>query len=189
MTNFMRKISLLRGEVSNMELKKSPKKPVNKVIAWLCSLGYLIVAGSGLLFAMQGSVLRCIRMIVNGFDSSYLQTKDIVTFGVLIVTLAFLLFCLNYFEWFLNPRIEKKDKVLIFSTDDVIAPLDRATTTYRIESIDSYKVKKNSVIIRGRIIVKEPIGKEVEKKKCELVGLYDKHDKYQVINILDSFKK
>ena len=42
--------------------KKSPKKQVNKLIAWLCSMGYFAVIVLGLLIAFSGTIFRLINV-------------------------------------------------------------------------------------------------------------------------------
>lgn len=167
--------------------KKSPKKPVNKVIAWCCSLGYFAVAFIVIALVFTGTVLRLLNCVKNGFNFTILTSLDVGLLIALILIAVFLIFCLNFFEWFFNPVFLKVKDTLVFKSDDVIAALGRATTTYTIKSIISYKVKKTAVIIRGTISVKEPLGKSRDTKKCEVPCLYDSEDKDKVLDMIKEF--
>lgn len=168
--------------------KKSPKRQVNKFIAWLCSLGYFAVIILGLSISFSGSFLRLYSSVRDGFNFGMLGKADVVLFVSLILIVVFLVFCLNFFEWCLSPTLKRDNDKLIFSTDDVIAALGKATTIYTIKSISSIKEKKNSLIIGGTIIVKEPLNSSKTRKKCEICCLYDKDDKEKVLSILKEFK-
>ena len=168
--------------------KKSPKKQVNKPIAWLCSLGYFLVIVLGIWISFSGTFLRLLNVVRDNFNFSILNKTDVVLLVSLISIIVFLLFCLNFFEWVLSPTLKREKDKLIFTTNDVIAALNKATTTYTIDSIDSFKEKKHSIVIRGSITVKEPLGSAKSKKSCEVQCLYDKDDKERVINMIKEFQ-
>lgn len=170
-----------------MQFKTSPKKPVNKFIAWACSFGYFIGVVLILLLIFQGSVVRLIKCITDKMNFGILNSTDVICFSVLTLVVIFLLFCLNFFEWFFNPTLTRTDNYLVFKSDDVIAALGRATTTYTIKSIDSYKECKTSIIIKGNISVKEPLSRGRDTTKCEIPCLYDKDDKEKVLEMVKEF--
>jgi len=172
-----------------LAFKKSPKKQVNKPIAWLCSLGYFLVVVLGIGISFSGTILRLLNVVRDNFNFTILTKTDVVLLVSLMVIIVFLLFCLNFFEWILRPILKREKDKLIFKTDDVIVALNKATTTYTITSIDSFKEKKHSVVIRGSIVVKEPLGSARNKKSCEIQCLYDKDDKEKVISMLKEFQK
>lgn len=163
--------------------KQSPKKQVSALIAWLCSFCYIGIVALVVIFFFTDGLSRVVK-VVECLDFSMLNSSDLIIFGIILLTCIFLIFCLNFFEWFLNPVLEKKNEKLIFKTDDVIAALGKSTTVTTILDVKKYQEKKNSIIVYGDIIVKEPMSKTKNRNKCEIVGLYDKHDKEQVKDLL-----
>lgn len=168
----------------DLEFKKSPKEPVPRSIAWICSFCYMLIIGIIFVMLSTEGFFRLGRSIFT-LNFSILNTLDVVLLAVTIVVIIFLIFCLNHYEWFLNPRLRKKGNSLIFETDDVIAALGKSTTKSTINTVKRYDIKKNSIIVVGEIEVKEPLGKSHSKSKCEIVGLYDNDDKVKVIDILE----
>lgn len=166
----------------DIEFGSSPKKDVNKIIAWLCSLGYFVIFFEVLAIIISGTLKRLLKF-------SRLNSFDLVLIVSLVLVTGFLIFCLNFFEWVLNPRLEVKNNSVIFKTDDVVAALGRATTSYTIKSVRDISIKKSSVIVKGDIIVKEPLVKSKSKSSCEITRLYDDEVKNNVVNILKEFKK
>ena len=170
--------------------KKSPKKQVNKILAWLCSFCYFAFAVVVLMLGFSGTIFRLFSLVFskNRFNFSILNTMDLVLISILILITVFLIFCLNFYEWFLNPTLVRGKDRLIFKTDDVIAALGEATTIYTITDIKSYSARRNSLIVKGTIEVKEPLQKSKFRNKCELVGLYDEEDKCKVMEIIEEFR-
>lgn len=169
--------------------KKSPKKQVNKPIAWLCSLGYFLVIVLGIWISFSGTLLRLLNVVKDNFNFSILKQTDVGLIVSLICIVVFLVFCLNFFEWGLRPTLKKEGNKLIFTIDDVIAVLGKATTVYTIKTIKSYKIKRNSILVRGTILRKEPMMKNKEINSCLIQGLYDADDKNTVIKMLEEFNK
>lgn len=171
-----------------IKLESSPKHRVNKAIAWLCSFGYLVEVVLCIYMLLIGSYSRLVSGILDLDIFSSLKFNDVVLFSVAIIIILFLVFCLNFFEWILNPVFEVKNNTLIFKSDTVIAAMGRATTTYTIHKIDRYKKNKNSILIWGSVSIKEPLGKSVDKGSCEISCLYSSNDMSKVLHEIEEFK-
>lgn len=171
-----------------MVFKKSPKVQVSTLVAWLCSFGYIFGIADILYILFTGTVKRLYNCFKGMHNFSILNLSDKVSIGLLVGLIIFLVFCLNFFEWTLDPCIRCKNNTLIYQCSDVIAVVGVSTTVYTIKSIESFKVKRSTILVNGDISVKEPILKEKQQTKCWIQGLYDAEDKKKVIEMLENFK-
>lgn len=175
--------------METLKFKDSPKRMVSKIVAWICSICYMFVIVVPFVFIFTGGLYRFYFGLKEQHNFSRLTTLDVGLLVSFILICIFLIFSLNFYEWVLNPIFEVKSNKLIFKSDTVIAALGKATTTYYIKSISTFKVKKSSVIIYGKIDVSEPLSKTSEKKSCEITRLYDEEDKSKVLTCIEEFMK
>lgn len=168
------------------KIKKSPKKIVPRWLAFIISYGYLADFILLVVTLISGWFFNFIKYLTK--ESNVFPKEFIVSFFILVLTLIFFSFCGKYFEWSVNPILVIKSNAIVYKTDDVIAALGRATTTYTIRHIENYKVKKSSIIVEGIIDIQSPLEKKKTKNSCELVCLYDSDDMKKVIDELEKFK-
>lgn len=173
--------------MEEIRFKQSPKRSANKIIAWLCSICYLVFGIILVVSFMTKTFTRLYLFFHNGLDIMRLEPSDLVLMLCMIFIVVFLIFSLNFYEWALNPVLIINKDMLTFKTDDVIAALGRSTTVNKIIRVDSYKEKKNSIIIYGDMTVQEPLKKPSKRNSIEIVGLYDEEDKRKVLSVLKEF--
>lgn len=175
--------------METLKFKDSPKRIVSKIVAWVCSIFYMLVIVVPFVFIFTGGLKRLYFGLKEQHNFSRLTNLDVGLLVSFILMCVFLIFSLNFYEWVLNPVLEVKSNKIIFKSNTVIAALGRATTTYSIKSISNFKVKRSSVIIYGKISVSEPLSKTSEKKSCEITRLYDDEDKSKVLTYVEGFMK
>lgn len=167
-------------------IKKSPKKVVPRWLAFIISYGYIADFILLAVALISGWFFSFIKYLTR--DSNVFPKEFVISFSIVALTLIFFAFCGKYFEWSVNPILVIKSNAIVYKTDDVIAALGRATTTYTIRHVENYKVKKSSIIVEGIIDVQSPLEKKKTRNSCELVGLYDSDDMKKVTDELEKFK-
>lgn len=130
-------------------IKIVPKKKVaNEVLSYICAIVYIFI-------------------IIALFISLSLRNSRFLAAGVVseVLMISFLVIVNFSFSWYRSAELKKGDKFLVYDIENIIGVLGKTRTRYEIKKVNSYKLKKNKLILYGDITVYEPLSKGAKCKK------------------------
>lgn len=135
-----------------------PKKTVAPVyMPYIVALLYLVTIGS----------------VIHGFFSKS-------SFIISIICIVILFVLSKIFSWYQYSTIEQGGTYIEYKVTTLVSIFGKDTATYKIYTVDRYKIKKNSLVIYGDIFYTEPF---VAMKKIKKVTIQDyNEDVLKLIN-------
>ncbi len=128
------------------------------------------------------SVVAVLMFVCLGIGGYFVYDKQYTYGGILflvaVIMFAFLWYCDVHFGWVQNGEFKIFNKDFIYTYTEVVDMLGNNKFKYTIKEVSSVKRKGRNVIIKGRVLVKYPLRKTKERKKCVIYDITDEAYKY-----------
>lgn len=141
------------------------------------------------------SVITVVMFICLGIGGYFIYDKQYTYGGVLLLAFAvlflFMWYCNNHFGWVQNGEFKVFNKDFVYTYTEVVDLLGNNKFKYTIKEVSSVERKGRNVIVKGKVMVKIPLRKVKEKKKCVIYDITDEaykylEDKFSELNLYTS---